>query len=765
MSTPLPSFSRKVDWALWAARQGFFVHPLKDPGDPKVVNNPKLLKTPAFDDWQELATRDAKRIRLWWAQNPNYNIGYSTSKFGEGDESLVVVDIDVKGTSNGFETARRLEAEGKTLPSTYTQTTPSGGAHFIYRSAPGLRPSQRDLGPGINTRAWGGNLVGAGSVISGKAYSLRGGDLLHVPPWILEVLTGSERLSGVSEKAQDPAPHIRIDEKDAKAQAAHYLKVDAPIAVSGSGGNATTYKVAARVVKDFGVSVADAAILIATLWNVRCEPPWELDELNAIVRNANDYAQNAPGIAAPEKHFQAVVDDKKGPTPRDKEAELREKSKNALHPFQVLNRDFAFVLAGGGHHVLWETTDVHGAFTLVHLPENSFHKMLAAQKLALGDGKLKPTTELWMESPERRSYKGVVFRPGLEVEKHWYNMWRGFKVTPQKEGEATHESVHAFLEHAQKNICDGDENLFRWLIGYFAHLVQKPYDKPLTALVLRGPKGVGKNFLVDTIGHLLGCHYLLTDDRRFLVSNFNAHFENCLLFCLDEAFWSGDKEAEGKLKGLITGKTHNVEFKGKEVYPVDNVTRVIILGNEEWLVPASHDERRYAVFNVGSGRKKDIPFFRAARAGLEAGGYESLLRYLLDYDLKGIELNEAPATKGLHDQKIESLAPFQQWWYQNLLEGHLSHGNFNGGWPTTVRKDRFRDAFYAYMRSRNVRGWAPDDRQVGKLLSACCSLVRPKRIREGEDLVWGYAIPELDRCRVLWDKFIGHPIEWPKLEI
>src|SRR5690606_13114237 len=147
----------------------------------------------------------------------------------------------------------------------------------------------------------------------------------------------------------------------------------------------------------------------------------------------------------------------------------------------------------------------------------------------------------------------------------------------------------------------------------------------------RGGKGTGKNALVDRVGYLLGNHYLLTSNRRYLVGNFNGHLEHCLLFALDEAFWSGDKQAEGQLKDLITGSHHVIEHKGKEPYSVENCTRIVIIGNEEWLVPSSHDERRFAVFHVGDGRKQDRAFFQAMREGMERGGYRLLLRYLLDY--------------------------------------------------------------------------------------------------------------------------------------
>ena len=99
-------------------------------------------------------------------------------------------------------------------------------------------------------------------------------------------------------------------------------------------------------------------------------------------------------------------------------------------------------------------------------------------------------------------------------------------------------------------------------------------------------KGVGKNALVDRIGGLLSHdNYLVTHDGRYLMSSFNGHMESCLCMVFDEAFWSGDKSAEGKLKGLITSPEVLIERKGKEAYKADNLVGTIIIGNESWLVP------------------------------------------------------------------------------------------------------------------------------------------------------------------------------------
>lgn len=350
------------------------------------------------------------------------------------------------------------------------------------------------------------------------------------------------------------------------------------------------------------------------------------------------------------------------------------------------------------------------------------------------------------------------------MKKVFYNLWRGFAVDPVAPDEAVppawRRAVEIWCEHVEQNICGGDKALTRWLIGYFAHMIQRPQDKVLTALVFRGGKGVGKNAAVERVGALLGGHFLVASNRRYLISPFNSHLEKLILFVLDEAAWPGDKQAEGILKDLITGSQHLIEHKGEKPYPVTNLTRVVIMGNESWLAPMSHDERRFAAFNVGDGRKQDREFFKTMREDMEAGGYRVFLRYLLDYDLTGLDFNEAPITAELRNQKEESLDVLYQWWLDCLLEGQIVGSDFGAAWPQEIETERFRSAFRRYSKDRNIRSRFPDSRAIGRLLKHCVPGMVKHRARREDGMPYLYRLPELDEARASWEKFIGHPVEW-----
>ncbi len=727
----------KLDYALRLAAMGFPLFPVK-----------ALAKTPAHKGWQQEATTDESKLRAWFTDTA-YNIGVYT-------ENHLVIDVDNKGEKNGDLELLQLEFAGCDFPRTLECTTPTGGRHLVYKVSTPVRQGANVLGPGLDTRGAGGYIVGPGSRVQAGQYTCAfAHPVAPAPEWLVERLGRPlERAVGSLVSAATLAPS-GID------RARHYLLNEAPLAVQGAGGDETTFKVACRV-KDFGVSPADACTLMSEHWNPRCEPPWDPVDLDTKIGNAYGYGKHPIGVAAPEAAFPPVQE-----SPLLTNREQAQEVGKVLHPFDILNRTHAFVVAGGGSHILWETVDANGKPTLEHLATSTFHQKYASWMINTGK-RDEPVTQEWMKSKRRRDYDGMCFRPEQPSPDRFYNLWRGFAFTPQGDDEpATQQakdSLDDFLGHTLSNVCNGDDVLARWLVGYFAHIVQRPFEKPLVALVFRGAKGVGKNALIERVGGLLGNHFTLTSNRRYLISQFNGHLEKCLLFALDEAFWSGDKQSEGILKDLITGQQHVIEHKGKEPYTVENRTRIAIIGNEDWLVPASADERRFAVFDVGSGRKQDRAFFEGMRKGMEAGGYRLLLRHLQRFDLAGHDINGAPNTQGLADQKTASLDGFGRWWLDCLHDGRILGSDFETPWPGQADTVRTREAFRRYCREQRITGWLPDNTAFGKALKKVCPNAHPSKRRDGNGFVNTYKLPSLDECRELWEQYIGHPVEWVKEE-
>jgi hypothetical protein len=578
---------------------------------------------------------------------------------------------------------------------------------------------------------------------------------------------------------------VELDTEPATQRATDYLLNEAPEALEGAGGDTTTYKVACCV-RDFGISKGLCLELMIEHYNERCSPPWTIDELEKKVESAYRYAQSEIGQRAPaEAVFEKANLDE---LPDDVKARIKQQSAKAAPdgttktartdaeddvntmsgPPEVLalNKEYAFCMVGSSHQILRETTDAKGRPALMHYTEQSFHRYNAGKTWIPPDSKknAKPVavSQSWIAHPKRRTYDGLVFLPGGDVP-GYYNLFAGFAIPPAAKVNPFGGKAASFLAHVRDNICRGNPKLSRWVIGWLAHMVQKPGEKPLVALVLRGPKGTGKTVLGKVMGMLLGRHYMLTASRRYLVSQFNGHMESLLLFALDEAFWSGDKQAEGILKDLITGDTHIIEHKGHAPYEVDNLTRILIIGNEDWLVPATVDERRFAVLDVGADHQKDLPYFKGIMADLKDGGYADLLRYLMDYDLTGVDLNDAPATEALKEQKEASLDPVHQWLLDSLREGKLIETG-DDTWPDRAQCEQVRHAIKQYMRTRSIRTRVPPDVSIGKLLKKAIKTLKKDRVTMDGNRSPFYVFPTLEDARAQWAKFIGHDVNWDEID-
>lgn len=82
---------------------------------------------------------------------------------------------------------------------------------------------------------------------------------------------------------------------DAVERARRYLS-KCPAAISGAGGHLTTFVVAARLTRGFGLDENTALTLLATEYNPRCEPPWSDTELARKVSEASQRSQFPMGF-------------------------------------------------------------------------------------------------------------------------------------------------------------------------------------------------------------------------------------------------------------------------------------------------------------------------------------------------------------------------------------------------------------------------------------------------------------------------------------
>jgi len=286
---------------------------------------------------------------------------------------------------------------------------------------------------------------------------------------------------------------------------------------------------------------------------------------------------------------------------------------------------------------------------------------------------------------------------------------------------------------------------------------------------MKGSMGVGKGVFADEFGKLFGRHYMLLNDSEQLVGKFNGHMKDkCLLFA-DEAFWAGDKSAEGKLKSMITEPTITIEMKGKDTYQTKNNLHMIFATNSEWAAPAGPKERRFFVIAVSDKHIQDHEYFGAICEQMDNGGREALLHYLMNYDVSGINLRQFPQTAALREAKMLTASPAQKFWHHALETGYLHPSKADGWGDGVIQTEHLYESYQKFVQDVGIRHKATETElgmQLKNMLpkdgfkKGRITVERDYGTRKATDRKNCYYLPSLAECRVAFEKFMNTEFEW-----
>jgi hypothetical protein len=218
------------------------------------------------------ATKDLDRIRHWWAEWPDANIGVRTG----AKSGIVVIDIDPrKDGDNSFED---LEKEIGKLPDTGEQHTGSGGRHLIFNyQGKEVKCSRSELGSGIDVKGDGGYIVVDPSSNANGPYV-----------WELSSDLFDVKIADLPQ---------RLEQKLVENNDHQHQKPAAPIPEKIPEGerNSTLLSVAGST-RRRGCT-ADEILPALLKLNERCEPPLPPTEVEQIAVSVSRYAPGENGTA------------------------------------------------------------------------------------------------------------------------------------------------------------------------------------------------------------------------------------------------------------------------------------------------------------------------------------------------------------------------------------------------------------------------------------------------------------------------------------
>ena len=138
---------------------------------------------------------------------------------------------------------------------------------------------------------------------------------------------------------------------------------------------------------------------------------------------------------------------------------------------------------------------------------------------------------------------------------------------------------YLFLNHVNI-LSNEDPKVNKFLLDYLAHLIQKPYEIPETAILMKSRQGAGKDTLIDFIEKIIGVKYTKrTEKLDELFGQFNDSLKNKLIVQIDEIGGKDGFVNKESIKRLITTKRLNINEKGVKIYENNNYARVFIFTN------------------------------------------------------------------------------------------------------------------------------------------------------------------------------------------
>lgn len=396
---------------------------------------------------------------------------------------------------------------------------------------------------------------------------------------------------------------------------------------------------------------------------------------------------------------------------------LPEANKALIRELNEFKQKYSLLNYGGKSFVCWK--DSKDGLVLQHF--NDFKTFTADRwhDIESTDAKGKTiirrnyVSKLWLESRDTIRYENIIFDPKDDSGK-FFNLWKGFKV------QAIEGDVSLFLKLIDA-LTNDQADCSEYLLNYLAHMIQKPWEKPEVAVVMRGAQGIGKGTLMKLLGRIIA-NYIHLSSTSSLVGQFSGHLMDAFLVFADEAVWGGDKVAEGRLKAMITEPVISINAKGKDEIQVASYHRLFVASNEGWAVPVGEGDRRYFVLDCSDRYKGTTGpggFFQQFNHWMEQGGVEAVFHFLLNRDISQFNTRNFPMTAARVELQLKSLSPAYLFIYE-VLTGNdiLSEETILETSPLRFSRNALYKDFLAWCATHK-RSHLPSSEDFGKAVANC----------------------------------------------
>lgn len=262
----------------------------------------------------------------------------------------------------------------------------------------------------------------------------------------------------------------------------------------------------------------------------------------------------------------------------------------------------------GGNSIIGIGKDADGDIRLTRTTAGDFKAIAAANlpPILVGD-RYVPAADYWLKSKYRREGEIVMEYPGTERPGD-FNQYQGFAIKPIP---CEPEEIQFFLDHTLNVICNGNKEHCEFLLDMMAAKLQKPLDLLGISLVLAGKEGTGKSSFGEIFRLIIGnAHATKVSARESLLGNYSGGLASKIFVSGEEAIFSAHKGEAERLKALITETPLDWNQKHVKQWSQRNCLFLMFTANEDWVIPAGYDSRRFFVLKVSESRMGDTPYWQ-----------------------------------------------------------------------------------------------------------------------------------------------------------
>jgi hypothetical protein len=247
----------------------------------------------------------------------------------------------------------------------------------------------------------------------------------------------------------------------------------------------------------------------------------------------------------------------------------------------------------------------------------------------------------WKADPYMRTYQELVFKPKQSVPPTQFNLFTDFPCRAVQGDCSVMDELMFLLSGENKEVQEFVEQ-------YFAHMIQRPWEKPGIALCFYSQKqGAGKDTPLDFIGKIVGrdAFFNTEDPDNQVFGTFTEHLQRTILLKMEEVNFETNKKNEQKFLSLVTAPTKTYEGKGLKPITLDDYKRVVMTTNKSCPVVLPDSDRRFVLINSSEKRVDDTQFWNTVHQELKKQSVVEAYHYfLLHKDISNYDLREKRKT-------------------------------------------------------------------------------------------------------------------------